>query len=39
MIYSQEDNLIIRSMKESDIKNFVNAFEDQNWQKTSELFE
>lgn len=39
MIYSQEDNLILRSMNDSDIKNFADAFEEQNWQKPPELFE
>ncbi|WP_336511298.1 GNAT family N-acetyltransferase [[Bacillus] enclensis] len=39
MIYSQEGNLILRPMNESDIDNFVTAFEEQGWNKPRELFE
>lgn len=39
MIYLQRDNLIIRSLIESDKKELVDAFNEQGWQKPLQLFE
>jgi len=38
-VYLQEGNVIIRSMNESDKKKFVDAFEEQGWQKPLKLFD
>lgn len=39
MIYYKSDSLIIRSMAQSDIEQFVEGFIVQNWHKPKELFE
>ncbi|WP_027631494.1 GNAT family N-acetyltransferase [Clostridium hydrogeniformans] len=38
MIYYNKDNILIRSMIKSDIKNLVHGFTEQNWHKSYELF-
>lgn len=39
MIYYNEDNLVIRSMMNSDIESFVRGFAIQGWNKSKEQFE
>jgi predicted N-acetyltransferase YhbS len=39
MIFFKENSLVIRSMIETDIKHFVHAFSEQDWDKPLELFE
>lgn len=39
MIYLQKESLIIRSMKDSDKQDFVDAFKEQGWQKSLQMFE